>query len=301
MTDLIVFSVQDETGTVAQLTVAETSPALDISVGDTGLYAGIPDDGQVDVQPFATLPFTVSSVTNDRQFSVATRNANMADWPADGLITWVTGVNVGATSEVQSIDGANAYIDPTFLTMYHQSRGNAVPPSATTDAMRAAIVKSTDYLDGKYRFAGVKLLTTLGSFAIGEGLSYEPWAFPFGFGSANYLTPSTSTQTTEWPRQGVIDTSGNTVRGIPKAIKQATAELAIRVLNGIVLQPDYDATLVQGGAVVSSISKEVGPLKTSITYDVSQGLGFFASIPQVDRMLSKSGLLASGGGRTLIR
>jgi hypothetical protein len=304
MTD-VVFAVQDETGTVAQLTLLPSPPPQSpIQIGDTGVYAGLPDDGTSLSQPptFQSLPFTVTDVAaNGLQFSVHTTNGNMADWPAGGVVTWSTGANLNTTSIVTNINGANAYIDTTFLQSYHASRGNSIP-TVTLAAMQAAIVQGTDYLDQKYRFSGIKLLQSFGTNVMGQNASFlEAWLTPYALSGVSYLTPSVTNQSTEWPRQGVVDHNGDSVNGIPKAIRAACAELAIRVLNGVVLQPDYDPNLVGAGGVVSSITKKVGPLETVTSYDTKLGLGFFASFPIVDRMISKAGLLSSGGGRTVMR
>ncbi len=300
-----IFSVQNETGTVTQVTIMPSpSPAQIISVGDTGTYAGIPDDGtDLSLQPvFNTLPFTVVQVLDDEHFSVSTTNGNLADWPAFGQITWTTGANFGHTTIVFEIDGANAYITVAEFTKYHLARGNAVPVGATSAQIQAAIVQSTDYIDQKYRFNGIKLLQTYGTALFDANATFlEAWLTPYALQGVSYLTPTTTTQSTEWPRQGVVDYNGDTVNGIPKQVKAACSELAIRVLNGVALQPDYDPGLVGAGGVVSSITKKVGPLETVTAYDTKLGLGFFASFPIVDRMLSKAGLLNSGGGRTVIR
>jgi hypothetical protein len=302
----VVFAVQDETGTVTQLTILPSPlPINPISPGDTGIYAGYPDDGTAlfAAPAFQSLPFTVLAVaSNGYQFAVGTKNANMADWPAFGLITWQTGANATATSTVTNIDGANAYIDPLFAKTYHASRGNIIPASATTPVIQAAIVQSTDYLDQKYRYSGVKLLQTYGVSMLDANSTFlEAWLTPYSLTSASYLTPTTTTQSTEWPRRGVVDFNGDSINGIPKAIKAACAELTIRVLNGLLLQPDYDTGIVGSGGVVSSVTKKVGPLETVVAYDTKLGLGFFASFPQIDRMLAKAGLLSSGGSRTVIR
>ncbi len=300
-----IFSVQDETGTVTQITlIPSPSPSLHISVGDSGIYVGIPDDGTAGFATpvFNSLPFIVSAVLDNEHFSIQTNNANAADWPAGGDITWTTGANLGMQSHVFEIDSANAYLTLSEFTKYHQARGNAVPVSATNQTIQQAIVQATDYVDQKYRFNGVKLLQTYGSSVMGLNATLlEAWLTPYAVSGVSYLTPTVTTQSTEWPRQGVVDLNGDTVNGIPKAVKAACAELAIRVLNGISLQPDYDPGLVGAGGVVSSITKKVGPLETVTSYDTKLGLGFFASFPIVDRMLSKAGLLASGGGRTVIR
>jgi hypothetical protein len=300
-----IFSVQDETGTVTQVTLLTSpSPSQHISVGDTGLYAGIPDDGTslTHAPVFNTLAFTVIQVLDNEHFSVSTINANMADWPAFGVITWETGANATETSTVIEIDGANAYISVSEFIKYHLARGNAVPVGATNLSIMQAIVQGTDYIDQKYRFSGVKLLQTMGTAIMGVNATFiESWLTPYALSGVSYLTPSTSKQSTEFPRQGVVDNSGDTVNGIPKAVKAACAELAIRVLNGTALQPDYDPNLVGAGGVVSSVTKKLGSLETVTAYDTKLGLGFFASFPIVDRMLSKAGLLSSGGGRTVIR
>jgi hypothetical protein len=299
------FSVQDETGTVTEVTILPSpSPAQTISVGDTGIYAGVPDDGtDLSLQPvFNSLPFTVIQVVDNEHFSVGTTNGNLADWPAFGHITWTTGANTGETTVVLEIDGANAYMSVAEFVKYHTARGNAVPVGATTGAIQSAIVQATDYLDQKYQYNGIKLLQTYGTALFDANATFlEAWLTPYALQGVSYLTPTTTTQSTEWPRQGVVDYNGDTVNGIPKQIKAACAELAIRVLNGTPLQPDYDPGLVGAGGVVSSITKKVGPLETVTAYDTKMGLGFFASFPIVDRMLSKAGLLNSGGGRTTFR
>jgi hypothetical protein len=300
-----IFSVQDETGTVTQLTIAPSPlPAQHISIGDTGIYAGYPDDGTslTHAPTFQSLMFTVIQVLDDEHFSVSTNRANMADWPAFGQITWQTGANVTETAIVVEIDGANAYTDVAFFTKYHVSRGNAVPAGATVSAIQSAIVQATDYIDAKYTFSGIKLLQLIGNAGLDANATFlEAWLTPYALHGVSYLTPSTSKQSTAWPRQGVVDFNGNTVNGIPEAVRRACAELAIRVLNGVSLQPDYSSGIAAGGGVVSSVTKKVGPLETVTAYDTKFGLGFFASFPIVDRILRSAGLLKAAGGRTTMR
>jgi hypothetical protein len=296
-----VFAVQNDTGTVALLTIQDHT-AQPIAVGDTGTYSGLAFDGSVDGTA-VELPFIVSDVPGPNQFAVMTFNTSLSDWPLGGTITWSTGANVTGTSTVIDMDGANAYIDPNFLDKYASSRGNFIYANSPVEQVQQAIVQATDYIDQRYRFKGVKLIQAIGNTSI---LNLDigfimPWMTPQIFGQVPYLTPATSSQPTEWPRQGVVDYGGDTINGIPKAIKQACAELALRALNGVVLQPDYDPNVIAGGAVVASYSVEVGPIKETTSYDTKLGLGFFASFPQVDRLLARSGLLVAGGGRTVIR
>lgn len=299
----VVFSVQNETGTVAQLTLMPSpSPSLQISVGDTGLYAGIPDDG-TDLQapaPFNTLAFVVCQVLDNEHFSVTTDNANMADWPANGMITWVTGSNIGDTSIVFEIDPANAYIDEAYFLKYCASRGYTLPVGLMASHVQTAIVQGTDYLDHRYRWKGIKLLQSIGTSVMdANAVFFQSWLTPYALVGLNYLSPMTTTQSTEWPRQGAIDANGDTVNGIPKQIQMACSELAFRVLNGTALQPDYDPAIVGNGGVLSSVTKKVGPLETVNTYDTKFGLGFFATFPIVDRLVKQ--LLNSGGSRRVIR
>lgn len=296
-----IYSVQDETGTVTQLTLLP-SPPIVVSIGDTGLYEGLPDNGEI-FPSFQSLVFTVIQIVDNAHFSVRATDANMADWPAGGVITWQTGANVLDTSIVTEIDGANAYLTVADFTKYHTSRGNAVPVGATDSSIQKAIVQSTDYIDSKYRFSGVKRLQVIGNSGRDVNAVFlESWLTPYAvLGVNGGLAPQTTTQTTEWPRQGTIDNNGDTVLGIPRAVKAACAELAIRVLNGVNLQPDYDPNLVRPGGVASSITKRIGPLETIVSYDTKLGLGFFATFPIVDRILKSAGLFSSGGGRTVIR
>lgn len=300
-----VFSVQDETGTVAQITLLPSpSPSLLIAVGDTGVYSGIPDDG-TDLEngaapAYNSLPFIVCQVLDNEHFSVSTMNANMADWPANGQITWTAGDNAGDISYVYEIDGANAYINEAYFLKYCASRGYTVPANATVAQVQAAIVQGTDYLDHKYRFKGIKLLQSIGTSVMdANSVFFQSWLTPYAVVGMNYLTPTTTTQTTEWPRQGAIDLNGDTVNGIPKQIQMACAELALRVLAGTVLQPDYDPNIVGAGGVMSTVTKKIGPLETTTSYDTKFGLGFFASFPIVDRLLKQ--LVHGGGGRSIMR
>lgn len=296
-----VFAVQDNSGTVSLLKLA-AAPTQPIAVGDTGTYAGLAFNG-TSQGTSVDLPFVVGQIYNTTQFGVTTTNSNLADWPEGGTVTWRTGANAASspdTSVVTQINGANAYIDINWFKSYHDSRGN-VYGTPSDGAVQNSIVKGTDYLDQKYRYKGIKLIQSLGQ-EPGVNIGFlDPWVMPFVYGTVPFMIPSTTTQTTEWPRQSVNDLNGDTVNGIPNAIKAACAELALRSLNGTALQPDYDGAVVADGAIVESLTEDVGPIRTTTTYDTKLGIGFFASFPQVDRMLSRAGLLIAGGGRTIMR
>lgn len=308
-----IFCVQDRTGTAAQLTIAAptTEP---VEVNDTGDYIGVDWQGNA-----LTLAFTVSAVNDTLNFCITTilpngkpGNVLASNWPKTGTITWLTGGNSASSPNstvVVKRFPANAYVTPTHFIDYHASRGDVVPESPI-DGVRQAIVQATDFLDQRYRYKGVKLLQYISSAgSIDPLLTFiDPWLSPIftiggvGFaGTASLLSPSATSQYTQWPRQGVTDYSGDQVYGVPQVIAEACCEAAMRVLNGTALQPDYDPSIVGNGGIFQSATDRIGPLETVRTYDTKLGIGFFPDIPKVRRMLSKAGILASGGGRTIMR
>lgn len=319
---LLIFTVQDRTGTVAQLSpVSSPGPENPVEVGDTGIYAGTQSWSGREV----SLAFTVNQLVENSangDFGITTAKGPIlltgegsgpgellnSAWPDSGTITWTAGANEGLALDIAAITPANAYIYPDFIQQYAGARGNFVFPNSPPEQIQNAIVQASDYIDQRYRFKGIKLLQFASNGAFNPSIGFiDPWIGEMGFlgggPGTNYeawFTPSATQQALEWPRVGVVDNSGDSVYGIPQVVKYACAELALRALNGVVLQPDYDPTLVSNGGVLSSISQEVGPIKVSKTYNVSIGLGFFATFPQVDRIMRSGGILLAGGGRSVI-
>lgn len=309
-----IFCLQDRTGTAAQLTIdgPTTSP---ISVRDTGVYTGLDWQGVEH-----SLDFTVGAVNDDANFCITTMtptgqsgNVLMSRWPKTGTITWLTGDNALSSPDstvVLDKHPANAYATPEYYIQYHSSRGNLIVESPLDD-IRRNIVKSTDFLNQRFRYKGIKLLQYLSNSNVDPRV-VDPWfAFmTFGGGFGSFAgTPlglgsdigDLTSQFTEWPRQGVIDFSGDNVYGIPQIIKEACCVGAKREADGFPLQPDYDPEVVTAGGVLTSATDTVGPLTTVRTYDTKMGLGFFPVPPQISRMLAKAGILLAGGGRTIIR
>ncbi len=309
-----VFCIQDRTGTAAQLTL-EASPALaPIELGDTGVYTGLNWDG-VEI----ALNFTVGQIIGPSDIGITTMtptggpgNVMQSGWPKVGFITWLTGSNSSDAPEstiVTDMHPANAYTTVEYFLQYCNSRNIVVTSPSPIEPIQAAIVLSSDYLDQRYRFKGIKLLQFLSESAVDPMIGFiDPWLMPFGYLGggpagvwAGLFSPSTTAQRTQWPRQGVVDYSGDTVYGIPQVLKEAACELTWRSLSGVNLQPDYDPNLVgQGGGVAASVSKEVGPIKVTNTYDTKLGLGFFPDFPKVRRMLNQAGIILGGGGRSII-
>ena len=310
---LQVYAVADRSGTVAQLTIDEPTPES-IALGDTGTLNGFNDGTAV------ALPFTVCQINDANNFCITTilpsgaAGPQQQRWPQTGSIEWTAGANAGHSPQTEVIaqNAANAYLTEDGLFQYANSRGLSFPASPL-DAVQQAIVLATDYLDQRYKYRGVKLLQFLTNPALDPNIAYvDPWLFPGGFGIGfgygllgfNPLVGSASYQRTQWPRAGVVDASGDTVYSIPLAIQQACASLALRLLDGTVttLQPDYDSgVFATPGAIVSETTSQVGPITVRTAFDTKFGTGFMPEYPNVKRLLMSAGLLASGGGRSIVR
>lgn len=301
-----IFCVQDRTGTSIQVTL-DTITGAGIQIGDTGLFAGNAMSMSDDTLSAVSIPFTVGALNDDTDFCIFTKIAAQL-WPPTGTITWQTGANLDTESSVIAIYPANAYITETYFHTYINSRGMVVTSSVTDVQVQGAIVRATDYIDQKYKFKGAKLSQYLTNPEVfGEFMSFaiDPfimWDMGFGYGGGTMRRMSSITQQrTENPRAGMSDANGDIVHGIAPAVERACAELTWRALNGTALQPDYDPTIVRQGAVIESITENIGPIQTTTAYDTKFGLGFFPDFPQVRRILSSSGLLVAGGGRSVIR
>lgn len=156
-----------------------------------------------------------------------------------------------------SVADANAYITVDEFTVYHADRGNEVD-GGTAD-IEQAIVRATTYLDTRFMYKGRKL---------------------------NNLD-----QTTEWPRTNCYDRERNYVNGIPRAVKNATAEYALRALT-IELSPDPE-NLSTGQGILEK-SEKVDVIEESVKYDKA---AFFTmpKYPTADRMLTIPGLVENSG------
>lgn len=159
-----------------------------------------------------------------------------------------------------TVPGANAYITVAYFRAYHADRRTALPASAADDAeVEGAIIRATDYLDGRFRFVGRRV-----------------------YGRE---------QSTEWPRANAYDADRNYVNGVPEEIKEATADYALRALTAD-LNPD--PTRDPSGGVVISKSEQVGPIAESTTF----AAGTYGSLPRypaADLKLRRTGLIRSSG------
>jgi hypothetical protein len=94
-------------------------------------------------------------------------------------------------------------------------------------------------------------------------------------------------QSLNWPRAYVQDNDGYYFDSneIPKKLKDAAAELALRVINGDTLFAD-----ISKPGVISSTSVSVGPISKSVTY--SGGYNQVKKYPLIDGLVKS--LISSG-------
>jgi len=122
---------------------------------------------------------------------------------------------------------AEAYLSATDMRAYCEARGMNIPGHHTDASLEEHLRIACEYIDSRWRYKGARLLSTQGM---------------------------------EWPRSGVIDWSSMEVTGIPKRLKQATAELAFKALTEINLFTDVDRS-------ARVRSESVGPISTSYADD----------------------------------
>lgn len=153
-------------------------------------------------------------------------------------------------------EGANAYLSVADFKAYHDDRGNDYSGSDDA-AIGAAIIKATDYVDGRFRYVGRK---------------------------ANGFA-----QSTEWPRLEAYDPDDDSIDGVPTAVKEACAEYAFRALSAeLAPDPEQSAT----GVRVQSTTTKVGVIEESITY-AGDGATLGPSYPMADMKLRRAGLVRS--------
>lgn len=166
-----------------------------------------------------------------------------------------------------TVTGANAYVTVAAFKAYCDLRGYAYasPVAYTDDQIAVAIIKATDYVDGRFKFRGTRRNDPL-------------------------------TQPTQFPRANAWDDDGRGISGIHPALKNAVCEYAFRALTGVTLNPD--PVRDSSGQAVKSFSKKAGPVEQSYEY-ANAGSVTFPRYPLADRMLANAGLLASSNGETV--
>jgi hypothetical protein len=117
---------------------------------------------------------------------------------------------------------AESYVSVADLKVYADGRGLVYAGSADS-VLEQKLREATGYIDSEFRFKAARLLAA---------------------------------QALEFPRDGLVDWSGHDVTGVPKRVKDACCELAIKAIAGPLFS-DAD----RGGMVKS---ESVGPI--SVTY-----------------------------------
>jgi hypothetical protein len=142
---------------------------------------------------------------------------------------------------------AESYASVAEADTYCVSMGLTTWAATLTADKEVALRKATQYIDGRYRFVGLRY---------------------------------SQAQALEWPRQNAIDRDGYFVNAdvVPTALKHTTAELAVRALTET-LDPDrLNMGESQGDRV------KVGPIEVSNISSVSNA---YKTYNLVDKLLAK--------------
>ena len=162
---------------------------------------------------------------------------------------------------------ADSYFTIAEADAYFAARGVATW-WGSNDAKEVAARRGTAYVDNAYRAKWI-------------GLRYSEF------------------QALAWPRVDVVDDDGYTIGAtvIPPRVKQAAMEAALLALGGATLEP----TLERGGQI-KSISKSVGPLSKSVTYeDGAPAIDRYLVIERLLRGLVRANPGSGSGNVRLVR
>ena len=151
------------------------------------------------------------------------------------------------------LTAANSYASEAELVTYTGDRGVDIS-SYATPARESALVNASQYLDQKYgaRWKG---------------------------------TRNSRTQGLDWPRYGADDRNGFSLpsNALPREIKNATCELAIKVLQGKTLEPDVEAAQPTEGVV------QVGPIRRYFKHSGSPSSPKYRTVAYILAPILKSG------------
>lgn len=156
---------------------------------------------------------------------------------------------------------ANALCDIAFADAYFAERLVAAWTGADS-LKQAALIKATDYIESRW-----------GRLARNGGRFLGTLQFP-------------DVQALSFPRLGVDNDDA-----VPVGVQKAAAEYALRAMSAP-LQPDPvpDA----GGRVLAEKTTKVGPIETTLKYEMGAGLRITQPYPAADALLR--GFLAGGAG-----
>lgn len=186
------------------------------------------------------------------------------------------------TEDGTGLATATAYVTEAEFVQYWENRGEALT-GITSDNQKTAINRATAYIDKRFgeRFLG--------------------WR-------------ENRAQCLEWPRADAIDDDGFLLEDIPKDLKDATCEYALRVHHLTQLAPDPQLpfnqratrgeTTVESAGLSVSKKEKVGPIEESTSQGdfskLSSALGgspLIPAYPEADLLIKK----LTSSSRDLVR
>ena len=156
-----------------------------------------------------------------------------------------------------TVTGANSYLSVAAFKAYHDERLNSYQDD--DEKIEGALIKATDYVDGRFKYKGRKLLAR--------------------------------DQRLQWPRTNCYDSDRNYVNGIPQEVKDAVAEYALRAMTGD-LNPDPDNSSV--GEKVTMKKEVIGPIEETTQFSETLATRL-PRYPAADLILRRAGLVISSG------
>jgi hypothetical protein len=156
-------------------------------------------------------------------------------------------------NDAGNVANANALVSIAEFAAYHTDRGVDLTAYSNTQREQA-IIRATDYMDGRWAFIGTAISTT-----------------------------------TPWPRSDAY-VSGAAVEGIPRAIKSACHEYALITLLGTSLWADPAASA--DGRMVTMERVKAGPVEKETAYSTPGSRpGTNPSFPVADKIIARAGLI----------
>lgn len=158
---------------------------------------------------------------------------------------------------------ANSYVPLAFADQYFLDRANVAWTGADGDK-QSALVRATDYVEGRFRFKGESFLTTQALFFPTYSGKHDP------------------------------DTGDKTPDAMPPKLLKAICEYAVRALAAA-LAPD--PTVTDSGQKLTASTEKLGPIEETFTYQPGGTTYIFRPYPAADMLLRD--LLRSGGGSVI--
>lgn len=158
------------------------------------------------------------------------------------------------------VPNANGYISTVTFRAYMDDRARTYTDD--DDAISAAIITASDYVDQRYAYKGRK--------------------------------QGGRDQRQQWPRTSCFDRDRFAIMGIPQEVKDATCEYTARALVGT-LNPD--PVVDPSGQKVAKSKQTVGPIDVETEYfEGSQGSQPpLSDYPAADYYLKRGGFIDGGG------